>query len=71
MVEMKHTYKVPTQKFQEMRTLGGNRHRLDHKEMGCRSLNCSHMAHNKIQWQALLNVEINLHDPKCGEILTI
>jgi len=63
MGEMKHTYKVPTEKFQGMRTLGRKRHRLDRKEMGCRSLNCSHVAHNKIQWQALLNVKINLQDP--------
>jgi hypothetical protein len=63
MGEMKHTYKVPTEKFQGMRTLGRNRRRLDCKEMGCRSLNCSHIAHNKIQWQGLLNVEINLQDP--------
>jgi len=63
MGEIKHTYKVPTQKFQDTRTLGRNRQRLTRKEMGCRSLNYSHMVHNKIQWQALLNVEINLHDP--------
>jgi hypothetical protein len=62
MGEMKHIYKVPTQNFQGTRTLDRNRHKLDHKEMGCRSLNCSHMVHNKIQWQALLNVEINFHD---------
>jgi len=63
MGEMKYTNKVPTEKFQGTRTLGRNRHRLDRKETGCRSLNCSHMVHKKIQWQALLNVVINLHDP--------
>jgi hypothetical protein len=60
---MKHTYKVPTEIFQGTRTLGRNMYRLDHKEMGCGSLNCSHMVHKKIQWQALLNVVINLHVP--------
>jgi hypothetical protein len=52
MEEMKYTYKVPTEKFQGT-ILGRNRHRLDHKEMGCGSLNYSHIAHNNIQWQAL------------------
>jgi len=61
MGEMKH--KVPSEKFQRTRTHGRNRHRLDCKETECRSLNCSHMVHKKLQWQALLNVVINLHDP--------
>jgi hypothetical protein len=69
MVGMRNAYKILVRKCKEKRPLARHRHkwegniRMNLREIGWEGVGWIHLPQNKDQWQALVNMVINLWVP--------
>jgi hypothetical protein len=68
MGQMRNAYKILVRKPERKRPCGRPRHRwedirMDLRELGSEGVDCIHLAQDRDQWQAIVNVVMNLQVP--------